>query len=81
MATAERTCLSLTDEQLDIIRQAQLTETVKSLRYVADELERLEANFPLDFRAGDIPGYLSRVRDDFDVLEVLGYVSAGEKDR
>jgi hypothetical protein len=66
--------LSLTDEQLDILRQAQLTETVSSLRYVADELAMLASNFPLDWQAGDIPGYMRRVRDDFGVLEALGYV-------
>jgi hypothetical protein len=65
--------LSLTGTQLGIIRHAQLTEAAQSLRAAADKLEEVRDDQPGGIEAYDVPGYLQRVRDDFGVLEALGY--------
>jgi hypothetical protein len=69
-----RCVLSLTRDQLDVLRQAQLRETVAGLQAAASDMAIIVDNFSVEFVPGEVAVHIRRVREDLDVLESLGYI-------
>ncbi len=74
------TTVSLTDEQLELLRRETMTELAKDLRIFADDLDKLAILSPWEthFASDDLRNARSIVEETLGTLDALGWPDGQE---